>query len=73
MNLTNVVITRVTQPVPDWNVKADITDDTGNVISTFGVDGTSLNSWWNSQSQEFQIQYVSIFMSIMAQQSVGTE
>jgi hypothetical protein len=73
MNLINVEITRITQPVPDWNVKADITDDAGNVLSTFGVDGTSVNNWWNSQSQEFQIQYVSIFMSIMAQQSVGTE
>jgi hypothetical protein len=73
MNLTNVIITRVTQPVPDWNVKADITDDAGNVLSTFGVDGTSVNNWWNSQSEDFQIQYVSIFMSIMAQQSVGAE
>jgi hypothetical protein len=73
MNLVNVEITRITQPVPDWNVKADITDDAGNVLSTFGVDGTSVNNWWNSQSQEFQIQYVSIFMSIMAQQSVGAE
>jgi len=73
MNLVNVEITRITLPVPDWNVKADITDDAGNVLSTFGVDGTSVNNWWNSQSQEFQIQYVSIFMSIMAQQSVGTE
>jgi len=73
MNLVNVEITRVTQPVPDWNVKADITDDAGNVLSTFGVNGTSVNNWWNSQSQEFQIQYVSIFMSIMAQQSVGTK
>jgi hypothetical protein len=73
MNLVNVEITRITQPVPDWNVKGDITDDAGNVLSTFGVDGTSVNNWWNSQSQEFQIQYVSIFMSIMAQQSVGAE
>jgi hypothetical protein len=73
MNLVNVEITRITQPVPDWNVKADITDDAGNILSTFGVDGTSVNNWWNSQSQEFQIQYVSIFMSIMAQQSVGAE
>lgn len=73
MNLINVIITRVTQPVPDWNVKADITDDAGNVLSTFGTDGTSVNNWWNSQSEDFQIQYVSIFMSIMAQQSVGAE
>jgi hypothetical protein len=73
MNLTNVVITRVTQPIPDWNIKADITDDAGNVVSTFGVDGTSVNDWWNSQSEEFQLEYVGIFMSVMAVQIAGTD
>ena len=73
MNLTNVVITRVTQPIPDWNIKADITDDSGNVLSTFGVDGTSINDWWNSQGEEFQLEYVGIFMSVMAQQIAGTD
>lgn len=73
MNLTNVIVTRVTQPIPDWNIKADITDDSGNVLSTFGVDGTSINDWWNSQSEEFQLEYVGIFMSVMAQQIAGTD
>ena len=73
MNLTNVIITRVTQPIPDWNIKADITDDTGNVLSSFGVNGTSVNNWWNSQSEEFQLEYVGIFMSVMAVQIESTD
>jgi hypothetical protein len=73
MNLNNVVISRVTQPIPDWNIKADITDDVGNVLSTFGVDGTSVNDWWNNQSEEFQLEYVGIFMSVMAVQIAGTD
>jgi hypothetical protein len=73
MNLSNVVITRVLQPVPDWVVSADITDDAGNVIDTFGVSGTSINTWWNSQSEDFQLEYVRIFMSIMAEQIVSTD
>ena len=73
MNLTNVIITRVTQPIPDWNIKADITDDAGSVLSSFGVNGTSVNNWWNSQSEKFQLEYVGIFMSVMAVQIEGTD
>jgi hypothetical protein len=73
MNLTNVIITRVTQPIPDWNIKADIIDDAGNVLSSFGVNGTSVNNWWNSQSEEFQLEYVGIFMSVMAVQIEDTD
>lgn len=68
MNIENLTLTRVTSPVPDWNIKADITDDAGNVVATFGVNGTSVNEWWNQQTEEFQREYVLIFMSIMANQ-----
>lgn len=71
MNLNNVVIERVLSPVPDWVVKADITTDDGTVVQTFGVDGTSINTWWNSQTEEFQREYVLIFMSIMVEQMVN--
>jgi hypothetical protein len=71
MNLSNVEIQRVTSPTPDWVVKADITLDDGTVVQTFGVDGTSLNTWWNSQSEEFQKEYLLIFMSIMVDQMVN--
>ena len=68
MNIENLTLTRVTSPVPDWNIKADITDDAGNVVATFGPNGTSINEWWNQQTEEFQREYVLIFMSIMANQ-----
>lgn len=71
MNLNNVIIERVTTPVPDWIVKADVTMDDGTVVGTFGIDGTSINTWWNSQTEEFQRQYVLIFMAIMVEQ-MGT-
>lgn len=70
MNIVNLTFTRVTSPVPDWVIKADITDDAGNVLSTFGVDGTSVNTWWNQQPDEFQRQYVYQFMSVIANQLV---
>lgn len=68
MNLENTQLTKVAQPIPDWIVKADITDDAGNVIADFGPDGTSVNEWWNQQTDEFQREYVLIFISIMANQ-----
>lgn len=68
MNLTNVEIVRIQQPIPDWNIKADITNDDGSVVATFGQNGTSVNEWWNAQSEEFQLEYLRIFMSIMANQ-----
>ncbi len=71
MNLVNVVITRQLSPVPDWVIKADVTDELGTVLTTFGVDGTSLNTWWNAQTEDFQLEYVRIFMSIMATQMVA--
>lgn len=70
MNIANLTLTRVLSPVPDWVIKADIIDDNGNILNTFGPDGTSINTWWNQQTEEFQREYVSIFMSIMASQIV---
>lgn len=68
MNITNLTLTKINVPIPDWNIKADITDDNGNVVATFGINGTSINEWWNQQTEEFQREYVLIFMSIMANQ-----
>jgi hypothetical protein len=70
MNIANLTITRVLVPVPDWVIKGDIVDDDGNLLSTFGANGTSVNTWWNQQPEEFQREYVYQFMSIMANQMV---
>lgn len=36
------------------------------LIHSFGEEGTSLFSWWMSQSEEFQYNYALMFSSIMA-------
>jgi len=46
--LKNVEYIRVTQPVPNWIIKADVYDTEGNKVADFGPDGTDINSWWNS-------------------------
>ena len=68
MNLQNFYIVKEPAPSTDWRVFGDICDDAGNVISTFGVDGTSVNIWWVSQDEQFQFGIVSQFAVIMAQQ-----
>ena len=68
MNLQNFRIEKAPAPSTDWLVFGDIQDDNGNVIGTFGVDGTSVNLWWVSQDEQFQFGIVSQFAVIMAQQ-----
>jgi len=61
--LKNVEYIRVTAPVPNWIVKADVYDTEGNKVADFGLDGTDINSWWNSQSDEFQLDILSVFIN----------
>ena len=68
MNLQNFRIEKVAPPSTDWRVFGDIEDDAGNILGTFGVDGTSVNVWWVQQDEEFQSGIVSQFAVIMAQQ-----
>jgi hypothetical protein len=68
VNLQNFRIEKAPAPSTDWLVFGDIQDDNGNVIGTFGVDGTSVNLWWVSQDEQFQFGIVSQFAVIMAQQ-----
>jgi hypothetical protein len=62
-NLNNLEFTRITTPVPNWIVKADITDEEGNVVADFGADGVDINSWWNTQTEEFQLDILAIFVA----------
>jgi len=71
MNLQNFRIEKEPAPSTDWRVFGDITDDTGNILGTFGQDGTSVNVWWVTQDEEFQSAIVTQFASIMAQQIVA--
>jgi hypothetical protein len=70
MNLQNFYIQKEPAPSTDWRVFGDIEDDNGNVLGTFGVDGTSVNVWWVTQDEAFQSRIVTQFASIMAQQII---
>ena len=61
-DLRNVEYIRVTSPIPNWIVKADVYDQLGNKVADFGPDGTDINAWWNSQPEDFQLDILSIFI-----------
>jgi hypothetical protein len=71
MNLQNYNIVKEPAPSTDWRVFGDIYDNDGNLLGTFGVDGTSMNQWWVTQDDNFQYDYVNLFGQIMAQQIVA--
>ena len=71
MNLQNYYIVKEPAPSTDWRVYGDIYDNEGNLIGTFGVDGTSMNQWWVTQDDNFQYDYVNLFGQVMAQQIVA--
>ena len=71
MNFQNFRIEKEPAPSTDWRVFGDITDDAGNILGTFGQDGTSVNLWWVTQDELFQSQIVRQFALIMAQQIVS--
>lgn len=71
MNLQNFRIEKEPAPSTDWKVYGDIEDDAGNILGTFGPDGTSVNIWWVTQDETFQAGIVYQFATIMAQQMVS--
>ena len=71
MNLQNFRIEKEPAPSTDWRVFGDICDDAGNILATFGVDGTSVNQWWVQQDYDFQYGVVNQFALVMAQQIIA--
>jgi hypothetical protein len=71
MNLQNFRIEKEPAPSTDWRVFGDIEDDKGNILGTFGVDGTSVNVWWVQQDEQFQNRIVEQFAIVMAQQIIA--
>ena len=71
MNLQNFRIEKEPAPSTDWRVFGDICDDAGNILNTFGVDGTSVNEWWVQQDYDFQYGVVNQFALVMAQQMIA--
>lgn len=68
MNLQNYRLEPNPNTPGDWIVFGDIYDNDGNLLGTFGPDGTSVNIWWVQQDEEFQAGIVNQFAVIMAQQ-----
>ena len=54
----------------DWIVFGDIYDDQGNLLGTFGENGTSVFGWWVLQDAQFQMNYSNQFAVVMAQEIV---
>ena len=71
MNLQNFRIEKETAPSTDWRVFGDIEDDNGDILGTFGPDGTSVNIWWVQQDEQFQAGIVYQFATVMAQQIIS--
>jgi hypothetical protein len=71
MNLQNFRIEKEPAPSTDWRVYGDIEDDAGNILGTFGPDGTSVNIWWVQQDETFQAGIVYQFATVMAQQIIS--
>jgi hypothetical protein len=68
MNLSNVVVTPLVTNPADYNIKAEIYDDTNTKVGDFGVDGIDMFSWWVTQDEAFRLSIVNQFIVIMAQE-----
>jgi hypothetical protein len=71
MNLQNYRLEPNPNTPGDWIIFADICDDTGNLLGTFGENGTSVFGWWVTQDVEFQQLYSNQFAVVMAQEIVN--
>ena len=70
MNLQNYRLEPNPNVPGDWIVFGDICDNAGNVIGTFGENGTSVFGWWVTQDVQFQQNYSNQFAVVMAQEIV---
>jgi len=71
MNLQNYRLEPSATTAGDWIVFGDIYDDQGNLLGTYGPDGTSVFTWWVTQDVDFQKNYANQFALVMAQEIVA--
>ena len=71
MNLQNYRLEPNPNSPGDWIVFGDICDDAGNILGTFGENGTSVFGWWVTQDVQFQQNYSNQFAVVMAQEIVA--
>lgn len=55
----------------DWIIFGEIYDNEGNLLGTYGQDGTSVFTWWSQQDSFFQQDYAQLFSTVMANQIVA--
>jgi hypothetical protein len=70
MNLQNYRLEPNPNVPGDWIAFGDIYDNEGNLLGTFGENGTSIFTWWALQDSVFQQNYCNQFAVIMAQEIV---
>ena len=66
MNLQNYRLEPNPNVPGDWIVYGDITDNEGNLLGTFGENGTSVFGWWVTQDEAFRLSIVNQFVVVMA-------
>ena len=71
MNLQNYRLEPNPNSPGDWIVFGDIYDEQGNLLGTYGPDGTSVFGWWVLQDVDFQKNYSNQFALVMAQEIVA--
>jgi hypothetical protein len=71
MNLQNYRLEPNPNVAGDWIVFGDIYDNEGNLLGTFGENGTSVFGWWVTQDAAFQQNYSNQFAVVMAQEIVN--
>jgi hypothetical protein len=71
MNLQNYRLEPNPNTPGDWIVFGDIYDEQGNLLGTYGPDGTSVFGWWVLQDADFQKNYANQFALVMAQEIVA--
>ena len=71
MNFVNFDIVKEPAPSTDWRVFGDIYDNDGNLLGSFGENGTSVFGWWVLQDAQFQQNYSNQFALVMAQEIIS--
>ena len=71
MNIQNYRLEPNPNVPGDWIVFGDIYDNDNNLIGTYGPNGTSVFTWWNTQDANFQKNYANQFALVIAQEIVA--
>ena len=66
MNIVNYRLEPNPDVAGDWYVFGDIYDTDGNLVGSYGPDGTSVFAWWVTQDEQFQSEYATQFAIVMA-------